>query len=179
MNITPQTPLSNPQHGRPARDRAAVAVFLIALGAILLVAQWLALPELSLLIPLIIGLGFIVLGMVRREVGFLIPGGILTGVGAGVYLMTGPLLSGTAETTTIGVMLLAFAAGWVLISLLSLLIGKAIWWPLIPAVVIAGFGALFFAGDVGMRLLQSLGQLWPLVLIAIGLWILWRLRQRA
>lgn len=177
MNGAPQTPLTGP-HSEHSRDRAAVAALLIGLGVLLLVVQWAEVPMLSLLIPLLLGLIFFGFGLFRREVGFLIPGGILIGVGAGLILMTNTLAA-EADSVKIGVMLLAFAAGWVLITLASLIIGQAAWWPLIPGVIIAAVGLTFFMGEAGMLVLEWAGRLWPLALITIGGLILWRLRRKA
>lgn len=177
MNAAPQTPLTGPRREH-SRDRAAIAALLIGLGALLLVAQWAEVPTLSLLIPLLLGLIFTGFGLFRREIGFLIPGGILTGVGAGVVLMT-DTLAAASDSVKVGAMLLAFAAGWALITLASLLIGHAAWWPLIPGAIIGAVGLTFFMGETGMQLLEWAGRLWPLALIVIGGLILWRLWRRA
>jgi len=76
------------------------------------------------------------------------------------------------------IFLLAFAAGWLLIALLSPLTADGFhWWPLIPGGIIGGLGALILAGDAGLQVLRLLGYAWPLALIAAGAWIL--LRRRA
>ena len=113
--------------------------------------------------------------MVRSE-GLLIPGGILSGIGLGVYLqqVSFPHLTDTAGG---GVFLLAFALGWVLIPALTLLVtGKAHWWPLIPAGIMAVIGGALLAGGAALELLDTVGQflgyLWPLVLVGIGLYVI-------
>jgi len=109
-----------------------------------------------------------------RRIGFLIPGGILSGLGLGVALITGPLAAYSDETTG-AVMLLSFALGWVLITPLSAVFtDKLIWWPLIPGGVLGLVGASLLAGENGIRLLQALGWSWPLILIALGVYLIIR-----
>ena len=45
----------------------------------------------ALLVLLGLGASFILAGLLTREAGWFIPGGILTGIGAGIALVDGPL----------------------------------------------------------------------------------------
>ncbi|WP_287905141.1 hypothetical protein [Chloroflexus sp.] len=81
-----------------------------------------------------------------------------------------------------GVFLLSFAVGWLAISLLSAFFaGERMWWPFIPAGVMAVIGSLILVGEGGMTLLDFLfnraGWVWPLVLIALGVVLILRKPQ--
>lgn len=131
--------------------------------------------ELGATLPLALGLFFLVWGSVNRKIGFLIPGGILTGIGAGAVLLEGPF-NGLEGETAGGLFLLTFALGWALITLTSaLFVRKVAWWPLIPGGIMAFIGGALLIGDPMTTVLEYAGQGWPIVLIAIGLYlILWR-----
>jgi hypothetical protein len=115
-------------------------------------------------VPLLLGLMFLGWSLAARRAGLLIPGGILTGLGVGLLLRDayGP-----------GGFLLCFAGGWLLITLLSLVaFRRPRWWPLYPAggIALAGLNQL---ADTGAReWLRALGQGWPVVLIAVALFLL-------
>lgn len=77
------------------------------------------------------------------------------------------------ELTTPAILLLSFAGGWLLMSLLSLLTSDGFQsWPLIPAVIMSLIGAAFLMGEKALKALSYVGQAWPLVLIVIGLYII-------
>lgn len=129
-----------------------------------------------------LGLIFIVAGLVSQKRGLLIPGGIVSGVGAGVLMMEqGPWQ--LSEPADAGLFLLTFACGWALITLLSLFVpdengGRSLmWWPLIPGGIMATIGGLLFAGEFGVTLLKWIGQGWPVVLIGIGLYLIFRRKE--
>lgn len=125
-------------------------------------------------IVLALGGIFLLAGMVTREFGFFVPGGILTGIGSGIALVGGPWQNTFAPDNG-GAFLLAFAGGWFLITLMGLLFTRQFhWWPLIPGSIIGFIGlSLTFGGVLGTAL-AWLGTLWPLALIAGGLIILVR-----
>ena len=94
------------------------------------------------------------------------------GIGLGIFL-TGLSVGGTSEFITGGVFLIGFAAGWALISLLSLFTSDRLaWWPLIPGGILAAIGAVLMTGSAGLGLLTALGYAWPLALIGVGAYIL-------
>ena len=77
------------------------------------------------------------------------------------------------ELTTPAILLLSFAGGWVLMSLLSLLTSDGFQgWPLIPAAILSLIGAAFLMGEEALETLSYVGQAWPLILIVIGLYLL-------
>ena len=141
-------------------------VILIVIGMTLLAVQWLHLD--ADVIVLVIGLVFAGAYAATRRYGLLIPAGILTGLGAGILLED---LGLTREPVVLGLGL-----GFVAIYAVDLLTtgsrDRARWWPLVPGailVVIAGAGGAF--GNEGARAIE---QGWPVILIAIGAWLLLR-----
>ena len=120
------------------------------------------------------GLGalFLLAGILTREAGWIIPGGIVSGIGWGIVLIAGPrqLVEGDAEG---GLFMLAFAAGWASITLLTAIFtDETHWWALIPAAILALIGTAVLTGGIFMDILELAGKLWPLVLITIGIAIL-------
>lgn len=155
-------------------NRLVGGMVLVGVGLWLLASNFVDL-NLGAAFPLGLGLIFLVWGATTRKLGLLIPGGILSGIGAGVLLVSGPFsgLEGEAEG---GLFMLSFAAGWALITLTSaLFIRKVAWWPLIPGGIMAFIGGALLIGGPALEVLEYFGQGWPIVLIAIGLYlILWR-----
>jgi hypothetical protein len=149
-------------------------IAIIALGVISLAAQ-LGVPVADgfLILPALAGI-FLVWGLLTRTFGLIIPGGILSGVALGAYLVEGPL-GGSAELVAGGVFLLAFSLGWALIAALSLYTARSFqWWPLVPGSIMAVIGALMLAGGSGLAVLKAFGFIWPVVLIAVGAYVLIR-----
>ena len=115
--------------------------------------------------------------MIRRSNGLLIPGGVLAGLAGGIYLTQNIFHNATNDFTG-GMFLLAFAGGWVLITLLSLALRLfnethcVMIWPLIPAGVLAVTGGVIMTGNT--TALDLLNKSWPLVLVVIGASILLR-----
>ena len=143
----------------------------VAIGVFLLLAQ--VVSNIGEWIPLLVGLIFLAAFVSRREYGFLIPGSIIAGVGAGV------ILQDTVPAEVSGaVMVLCIAAGflaiWVVGALLRL--PENHWWPFIPGGILALVGAAQLSeANVG-----GPARWWPLIIVALGLLILARsfLRSR-
>lgn len=156
------------------RNRLAWGMVLVGIGLWMLMSNltgW----NLGAAFPLGLGLLFLVWGSVSRKLGLLIPGGILSGIGAGALLLAGPF-NGLTERASGGLFMLSFAVGWALITLASaLFIRKVAWWPLIPGGIMAFIGGALVIGGPALEVLEYLGQGWPIALIAVGLYlILWR-----
>lgn len=159
-------------------NRAALAggLVLIAIGLLTLLGQLNLSAQIGMFFIPALAVIFLVGGLISRTFGLVIPGGILGGIGLGIALIEGPL-AGAAEPTRGAIFLLAFAAGWLLIALLSHFTASAFqWWPLIPASVLAAIGGLLLAGETGQQVLKVIGYAWPVVLIAVGAWIILRRR---
>lgn len=164
------------RHGLGRRnERRDSALAMIGLGGLFLLLNafdrvWLALP--------VIGVAFLVAGIVTRQAGLLIPGGIMGGISLGIFLIEGPFTL-VSEDDKGGLFMLAFAAGWFSIALLSLLTPERQWWALIPGGVMALIGLAALGGGIWGSLLRVLGFGWPVVLIAIGVYSLLRHRRES
>jgi uncharacterized membrane protein HdeD (DUF308 family) len=154
------------------RNEWVVGALLIIIGLFFLLNQFVELPGLeSLAIYFVLGLGllFLVWGVITREAGLMIPGGILTGIGLGIALVAGPFEFDDGDLSG-GVFMGAFALGWVLITVFTALFtDETHWWPLIPAAIMAIIsGALLVEGPFEV-VLEWLGKLWPVALIIGGI----------
>ncbi len=159
---------------------------LLTLGGILaLIAQFV--PDrwgFSFGVVVLLGLGaaFIIVGILTRAPGWFIPGGILTGIGAGVALTDGPLArllpANVLPGDDGGLFMLAFAGGWFLITLLTALFtDRTQWWPIIPGTIMALIGLAAGFGSIFATTLTLLGKLWPIALILVGLYVLFAGRR--
>jgi hypothetical protein len=136
----------------------------------------------GLLVLLGLGLAFHIAGLLTREPGWFIPGGILTGIGAGLALVDGPLArlipAGLLPGDEGGLFMLAFAGGWFLIVLTTALFtDETHWWPVIPGGIMLLIGLAAGFGSVFGSLLTLLGNLWPVALIVVGIYVLYQARR--
>ena len=149
-------------------------IALILIGLLILAAQVFDLPAMGQLFLPALGLIFIVWGIASRSGGLLIPGGILTGIGTGVYLMQVLPLQGAGHA---GVFMLSFGGGFSLISLLSAVFTPdKHWWALIPGAILAAIGAALLIGGTALQVLEVLGTYWPVVPILVGAYLLLKRR---
>jgi hypothetical protein len=114
-----------------------------------------------------IGALFMLSGILTRNEGLMVPGGILGGIGLGAYLVGGPF-TWDSELQQGGVFLMAFALGWVSITVISALFAKRITWALIPAAILAAIGGALYFGGIFMDVLEVAGKLWPLAMVVAG-----------
>ncbi len=145
---------------------------LILMGILFFVEQIVQSPTFGALMLPGLGLIFIAWALLLRNFGLLIPGGILTGIGFGILFMDyGPaILAGVDDGA---LFMIVFGLGWGLITLLSPLTeGRFVSWPLIPGGIIGGIGVFLLLGDVGETVLNLLSYLWPLLLVALGVFII-------
>jgi hypothetical protein len=124
-------------------------------------------------LPILAGI-FLAAGLLGRKPGLLVPGGILMGIGVFGLLEGG--LSHTGEMAQGGAFFLALASGFALITLAGLLIGQRMLWPLFPAAGTAAFGAILLLGLPGLRILELSSYFWPVLLIALGVYLVLRRR---
>lgn len=143
-----------------------LGLILVALGAMLLVVMTTNVGAEA--IVAVIGAGFLIAYIATRNYGFLVPGGILSGLGTGLILAsTG--WSGDAVVLGLG-------AGFVAIAVVDLLVSKgsgAWWWPLIPgsALMIIGASAIPGLDDMSRFVV-------PAALVVIGVVLLVRRPSR-
>ena len=159
------------------RGRIITGFSLVAIGLLTLVMQFGDSMNLGQYFLNALGLIFLIWGLSTDTFGLLIPGGILSGLGLGTYLISGPL-SAVEGQATAAVILLSFAAGWVLITLLSGFTRDGVqWWPLIPGGIMAAIGGALLAGGLALDILSWLGRGWPLGLVIAGLYLILRRNQ--
>lgn len=149
---------------KPRRGNLVTGAFLVLLGILFLVARFVQFEGWVFLTGL--GVVFVAVGWLLKTFGFLIPGGILTGLGLGIgasrYVPEGPG-EGGAVVLGIGVgFVLVWILGW-------LILGERSGWPLIPGGIIGLVGILLLAGSAGLEILDLLGNFWPAILILIGI----------
>jgi hypothetical protein len=167
---------SSSTHNKNIRSRRGVIG-----GAILVLAGILSLlPSVQLYLA-VLASAFVFSGLYFRKNGLVIPGGILAGLSVGVFLVEGPFHQIT-DPYRAGVILLALAGGFGLVSILSAVIsalsgGNHPWmvWPLIPAGFMLLTDALLFTGN--LSLLERIGQSWPILMIVIGIYLILRRRD--
>lgn len=154
------------------RNGFIAGLFLIMIGVLFLIGQFVSFGSAGILFLPLLATIFVVWGILTKSAGFFIPGGILGGIGLGSVLMELPLLATYDEG---GIFLLGFAAGWMLIPLLSGIFAKEThWWPLIPAGILGFIGLAVITNGVLLDVLSLVGRGWPLILIAVGLYIIFR-----
>ncbi len=146
-------------------------MILIGIGVLFLVSRWFDFSGVSdswgfFLLPAL-GLFFLIWGIVTREGGLMIPGGILSGVGWGSVLVESNLFSGAAEG---GVFLVSLGLGFASIALVTALFAKKKhMWSLIPGGILVSIGGAILFGGVLMTLLTLVGKFWPVILIIVGI----------
>lgn len=167
----------NLKDGLPRARRTSpwiTGLALVTIGVLALVAQFFEIDLVGLLFLPALGLIFLLWGMLARRGGLLIPGGILIGLGVGTLLVD-RVFSQAPDTTQGGVIMLAFAGGWVLVTLVSVFFAEqALYWPLIPALIMGVIGGALVADALGV--LSIIGTIWPVFLILGGLYFIIRRR---
>lgn len=151
---------------------------LIAIGLLALASQVVKSDQLGLLFVPALGIIFIVWGIGGRSAGLMVPGGILCGVGLGALLVTS--LGALSAEARGGLFLLSMAAGFASITPLSMLSTcRTQWWALIVAGIMGLVGGALLIGGAALDALQLAGYLWPLLLIALGVYVIFRRTRTA
>jgi hypothetical protein len=144
--------------------RLVPGLVLIIVGGILLLARLQVLG--GDLTVLIIGALLLAVYVASGTGGLLFPGAILTGLGAGIALRErlGP------ESATVP---LGLGVGFLLIYAFGEARGpRTGWWPLIPGGILVVVGLMQAARAYGP--LKMAASWWPVLLIAIGVWLILR-----
>ncbi len=141
-------------------------ISLILLGTAILLQRWFDIGNYTVLL-----LGGLMLawGAISRRTGWIIPGGVMTGIGLGILVMEGPWQFPPELRS--GIFLLCFAFGWLLITLLTALLTCVQWWALIPGGIMAVIGGSILLTNGAVRW-EDLNLVYAGILIAIGLIIL-------
>ena len=151
-----------PGHGRgDERDGSWVGgVVLITIGVAFLLGQ--LLPNAGRYVPLLVGLSFLAVFLVTRTYGLLVPGGIVTGVGAGIVLA----MEDQGRVGG-GLFLVSLGLGFIGIVVLGALfrLRENHPWPLVPGGILCTIGLITLAGT---RYGDAARYAWPVVLIGLG-----------
>jgi hypothetical protein len=158
--------VAEPAEERTVDSQRILGLLLVVIG--LMVGVALVTDASGELIVPTLGIAFLVAYAATRRYGLLIPGGILTGLGAGIVIATqgGPQAS----------VVLGLGLGFVTIAVVDVLVGRdgrdGWWWPLIPGGILAVVGGSEVAGvhDAGRYLV-------PIALVVIGVLLLVRGRS--
>lgn len=137
----------------------APGLILVGLGVLLLLVRltWIG----GEAVVAVIGAGFLITYFATRKYGFLVPAGIMLGLGLGIIWEVNTGSGG-------GPVLIGLGLGFVSVWLIAEVMRDPIqhWWPLVPGGIIAAIGVLVEAEQTGF--LDSYGDLWPLILVVIG-----------
>lgn len=159
----------HPEHHVNGRLFGGLA--LIVVGLLVLLANTTQSELLGLMFMPGLGIALLAYGLYTREYGFVVPGGIVTGLGLGILFAVRILtLEGTG---TAGVIMLGLAAGFLAISVFSPYVGKPFFsWPIIPAGIIGLIGVMLLVGGVMLDVLAFVSNAWPIFLVAAGLLVI-------
>ena len=151
---------------RRRNHRIVAGVILVLFGLATLLQRWL---DIGNYIVIVLGVGMLVWGSISHRSGWIIPGGVLSGIGLGILAMQGPWQIPIADQN--GVFLLCFAMGWFLITLLTALFTCTQWWALIPGGIMALIGGSILVTNGAIRWMD-LNLVYAVILIVIGLILL-------
>ena len=157
--------------GRGARDQIIFAIILIVMGVAGLLARvWQPSGNVGGWVVAVIGLGFLGAFFYTHRYGYLVPGGIMTGLGAGIVMSQG--FTWASSESEGGAVVLGLGAGFLLIWAIGTLLQLAEhhWWPLIPGGILATVGTALLVGGGAIRALDY----WGVILVAIGIVIIAR-----
>ena len=146
--------------------RIAVGIVLILVGAATLFQRWF---DIGNFVVLLLGVGMLVWGSISHRTGWIIAGGVLTGIGLGILVMEGPWQFPAADQN--GVFLICFAFGWFLIAILTALFTCMQWWALIPGGIMGLIGGSILITNGTIRW-EDLNLVYAVILISLGLILL-------
>lgn len=149
------------------RRRVLPGIMLIVIGIVFLLAQQSRIGGQAVVAA--IGLAFLVAFFYTRNYGFLVPGGIMTGLGLGIIYQS--------RADAGWAVVLGLGLGFVAIYVIDVLTGGrrgGQWWALIPGGILTAIGLLQAGGQSGV--MGTVGRWWPVILIAIGVYLLFRRR---
>src|ERR1051326_670374 len=173
MQLQP-TPTQTP---RAANAPHLGAFLLIAIGTLMLVANLSGGGNLAGgLVVLAIGAAFAMAYVLSRKYGFLVPGGILTGLGGGVLI--GQMAN--ASDNDMGIYaVLGLGIGFLLIYAVDAIVTGSLvrFWPVIPGGIMFLVGGGLATNNEGF--LKTVGVWSPLLLVVIGVWLLFVRRGTA
>ncbi len=124
-----------------------IGAAMLTVGTFVLVDQYLGTGWLPWAAIGLAGFLFLIEGARSQKLGWLIPGGLISGTGAGMLFAFGSSAEGEL-LSKIGILLISIAAGWGLITAGSFPgKGKTAWWALVPGGIFAAAGACLLFSD--------------------------------
>ncbi|MCP5099747.1 MAG: hypothetical protein GY943_29690 [Chloroflexi bacterium] len=152
------------------QNNLAAGIILIGIGVLFLVFQFVDVDNWGLFFLPALGALFMIWGIIAREGGLMVPGGIISGIGWGSYAIAGELMTGVDDG---GLFMIIFGLGFMSIALFSAIFAREThWWALIPGGIISGIGVAIMFGGVFLTALELAGQFWPVILILVGLYVI-------
>lgn len=156
---------------RRRRDPFVFGIVLVVIGLVAVGDQlWQPTADIGGLVMLAIGLGLVAAFAYTRQYGYLVPGGIVTGIGAGVLVsQTWTVKGSEAEggVVTLG-LALGFFAIWAIAEAVHL--ERRHWWPIVPGTILGIVGSALLVGGDAVRVLDY----WGIGLVVVGLFVMWR-----
>lgn len=167
--VAPGTP--DPYRRGPRWAGSFVPLALITLGVFFLLSN--LLPERSHAGVILIGLGtaFLIGRVTTGRMGYAVPAGLLMALG--VYVSV-PALTNGQPTWGGGWFFVLLGLGFALAYVIGL--RPSAIWPLFPATILIGLGLMLF-GFTAIAPLASLSWIvsfWPIALVVLGLWLMFR-----
>jgi len=124
-------------------------------------------------IGLSLGIALLLWSLLSKSYGLMIAGAIVSSHSVSVAASWQYIDQSSDALVRVGIMLLLFALGWALISLLSgYFYDRTAWWPLIPAGVLSVTGWGLFIGGSPSSSKILLGNTGSFALIILGLYVL-------
>ena len=164
--------MSGTTHGARTdpRDTLIFGIILVAIGVGAVALN--VFPDAGAVVLLVIGAALLTVFALLRHYAALVPGGIMTGLGAGILASQTWTMS---DDQTGGVIVLGLGLGFLSIWTIGALVRVPGHhdWPLVPGGILAALGAALLVGGGAVELLRF----WPAILIVIGLVYLWRAAQ--
>lgn len=147
------------------KNKLLLGLILILLGLFFLLKTHIS-DNFSLFV-LLVGVFFIILYLITKVYGLLIPGGILTGLGLGLIY----------QDRSQALFFIFLGLGFILIYILGLIRGKSPLWPIIPGGILLGMGIyeeLLYREVIPYNFVKKISPYWPVILIIIGLYLIFK-----
>ncbi len=162
---------TDPYQRRPALGRRFLPLALITIGVVFLFSNFVPAAGRGGLVILGLGAAFLVGRITTDRYGYAVPAGILIAIGTYVSLhdMQGPRFVQGG-----GWFFVLLSLGFGLVYVIGLRPSAV--WPLFPATVLLGLAMVLFGiGSLGVLASMSwIVAYWPVALVLLGLWLLFR-----